>query len=399
MEIKTHRGHNETVGTLVEISTAKTRILLDTGVNLDDRITMQQDSSLFDGKRFDAVFITHYHTDHVGLSGELFAEAPVYIGEMESRIITASDEYKAQKPYPFTQFYKSGTAISVGDITVTLFLVDQPAYDAYMLLIENDDKRILYTGDYRSNGRKSFEEMLVNLPPRVDVLICDGKGITREDINPITERDLEEKAVEMIAKKTGPVFVLQDVTHFDRITTMFHAAQRCKRLFLQPLYLSQITSAMGNKIANPDDFLGVQAFLTTGYQPEHYRYQLFKTHNRIGKSEIVKQKFVMCVTPSMKKYLKSLSQMMNFHNGVLIDSYQGDAPQSPEAEALLKFAQDKGLEVVSLRTSGHADAMALKALVNTVHPTKIVPLNQENTQWFYNEFSATVVVKEDVIHC
>jgi len=139
--------------------------------------------------------------------------------------------------------------------------------------------------------------------------------------------------------------------------------------------------------------------LTTGYQPEHYRYQMFKTHNRIGKSEIVKQKFVMCMMPSMKKYLKSLSQMMNFHNGILIDSFQDDAPKPPEADALVKFAQDKGLEVVSLRTSGHADAMALKALVNTVHPVKIVPLSIENVQWFDNEFPQTTIVKEDALNC
>jgi len=399
MEIKTHRGHHETVGSLVEIATAKTRILLDSGVNLDDRITLEQAGNLFGGRNFDAVFISRYHTDHAGLTRELFSEVPVYIGEMESRIVTASDEYKAQKPFPFANYYQNGKVITVGDITVTPFIVDQPAFDAYMLLIEGDGKHILYTGDFRSNGRKSFEEMLENLPEKVDVLICGGRGITREDINSITERDLEEKAVEIIGKKAGPVFVLQSTTDFDRITTMYHAAQRCKRLFLQPLYIAQINSAIGSAIANPDDFLGVQAFLTTGYQPEHYRYQMFKTHNRIGKSEIVKQKFVMCMMPSMKKYLKSLSQMMNFHNGILIDSFQDDAPKPPETGALVKFAQDKGLEVVSLRTSGHADAMALKALVNTVHPVKIVPLSIENVQWFDNEFPQTAIVKEDDLNC
>ncbi len=398
MKMKIYRGQNQTSESLIEIETAETRILLDTGMNLEGTIPLPAADSL-GGKNFDAVFISHYHTDYVGLTRELFSKVPVYIGAIAGRIITASDEYKGIKPFPFDNYYKSGVPISVGDINVTPFLVDTPAFDAYMLLIEGDGKRILYTGDYRSNGRKSFEEMLQNLPEKVDVLICGGKGITREDINPITERDLEEKAVEVIGKKNGPVFVLQSITDIDRITTMNHAAQRCKRLFLEDLHMAQITSAVGSIVPNSNEFLGVKTFLTTGYQPEHFRYQMFRKHNRIGKSEIVAQKFVMCVRPSMKKYLKSLSQMMNFHNGVLIDSLQNADAKSPEAAALLKFAQDKGLEVVTLRTSGHADAMALKALVNTVHPIRIVPLNIENAEWCSNEFPKTPIVKEDTLNC
>jgi len=398
MKITIHRRLNQTSENLVEIATTKTRILLDTGVDSEETTPMIAPEMPGD-KNFDAILISHYNTDHVALVGERFSQVPVYIGEMAARIITASDEYKGITPIPFTHYFQNGVTISIGDINVTPFLVDQPAYDAYMLLIESDGKRILYTGDFRSNGRKSFEEMLVNLPDKVDVLICETDGITREDINPITERDLEEKAVEVISKKNGPVFVLQSITDLDRITTMNHASQRCKRQFLEDLHMAQITDAVGNTVANPDDFIGVKAFLTTGYKPENFRYQMYRTHSRIDKSEIVTQKFVMCIRTSMKKYVKSLSQMMNFHNGVLINSLQGTDAKSPEVAPFLKFAQDKGLEVVSLRTSGHADAMALKALSDAVNPIRIVPLNIENIEWYHSEFPKTPIVKEESLHC
>lgn len=398
MKITIHRAQNQTAGSLVEIETAKTKILFDTGVNCEGSTPLAVADS-FGGKKFDAVFISHYHTDYVSLTRNLFEDGSVYIAEMVGRIITASDEYKGTKPVPFTHYYKNGVTISVGDINITPILVDRPEYDAYMFLVEGDGKRILYTGDYRSNGRKSFEEMLENLPVKVDVLICDGNGITREDINPITERDLEEKAVEAIGKKNGPVFVLQSITDIDRTTTMNHAAQRCKRLFLEDLYMARITGAIGSVAPNTNDFLGVKTFLTAGYQPENIRYQMFRKYNRIDKSEITSQKFVMCVRLPMKKYLKSLSQMMNFHNGMLIDSLQGTDAKSLETAALLKFAQDKGLEVITLRTSGHADAMALKALADAVHPIRIVPLSIENIEWFHSEFPKTPIVKEDTLNC
>ena len=70
MNIKIHRGQNQIGGNIVEIFTDSTRVLLDVGAELnDDEIpTLPQIDGLFDNAAYDAVFISHYHGDHLGLA-------------------------------------------------------------------------------------------------------------------------------------------------------------------------------------------------------------------------------------------------------------------------------------------------------------------------------------------
>ena len=389
MKIQIHRPKNIFGESLIEISTAKTKILLDCGTNAEDNALPATCENL-NIADFNAVFLSHAHTDYVGLTGD-----KIYLSQLTSKIITAANTYRMKQTPAFAGFYQDRKAIMVGDIAVTPILIDHEDYDAYLFLIKGPGKSILYTGDFHANGRKSFEEMLQNLPHKVDALLCEGLGLTGEDIALITERDLEEQITEAVGSKTGPIFVLQSVTDIDRTNTVFHAAKRNRRLFLEDLYLANINDAIGNIVPNPNGFVGVKAFLTTGYRPEHIRYQMFEKLNRVDKSQLSSQKFVMCIRTNMKKFMKSLSQSVRFYDGALIVSLP--AEERPQATEFAKFAQSKGLEVKNLHTSGHADARALQALVSAVHPVKIVPVQLQNANWFVGEFSGNEVIKEDSI--
>ena len=390
MNIQIHRPKNSAGETLIEISTAKTKILLDCGINLDDNALPAACENLKIAD-YNAVFLAHAHTDYAGLTGET-----VYLSQLTGKIITAANTYRMKKTPEFAGFYQDRKSISIGDITVTPILIDYEDYDAYLFLIKGPGKSILYTGDFHANGRKSFEEMLKNLPDKVNVLLCEGLGLTGEDIALVTERDLEEQITEAVGNRTGPIFVLQSVTDIDRTNTVFHAAKRNHRLFLEDLYMANINDAIGNIVPNPNGFVGVKAFLTAGYRAEHIRYQMFEKLNRVDKNALTSQKFVMCIRTNMKKYLKSLSQSVRFYDGVLLVSLPvGEHQQAAE---FVKFAQDKGLEIKNLHTSGHADARALESLVAAVHPAKIVPVQLQNANWFVGEFHGTDVIKEDSIN-
>ncbi|MEG2597253.1 MAG: hypothetical protein RR977_02400, partial [Oscillospiraceae bacterium] len=285
------------------------------------------------------------------------------------------------------------------DIKVTPYLVDDSMYEGYLLLIEGDGKRVIYTGDFRANGRKKFEEMIQGLPLEVDVLICEEGIIGDEDINSVTERDLEEQASALIANKKGPVFILQSVTDFDRTTTIFRAAKRNKRIFLEDLYMSEIAVSAGKAMPNPSGWNGTKAYLTTGYQPEHFRYQMFRALSRVNKTDIETQKFVMCLRPSMKKYMKTLSQSIRFKDGVIINAMPSEQMKSEEVETYLAFAVKKGLELVSLRNSGHADAKALRVLIEAVHPKKLLPFSVKNARWFVREYPKLAVISSNEVEC
>lgn len=400
MKIKIHRATSPK-SMLIEISTAQTKIILDGGVNLDENevLVLPELQAQYSFVGIDAVFLSHYSTDHITMARGLLDNVPVYAARLSSKIALAAEAYKAKKPFSFAGYYVDGTAIEVGDVRITPYLVDAPSCEGYLLLIEGEGKSVLYTGDFHAHRRKSFEEMLANIPKKVDVLLCECGILTEQDISLITERDLEEQATTLMGKNNGPVFVLQAVTDFDRAATLLYAAKRNNRIFLQDLYTAHIAVAADQAMPNPVSWAGVKAYLTTGYKPEHPRYKMFAAMPRMSRATIETQRFVMCIRPTMKKYLKTLDQSMSLKNGLMLNALPDESASSPEVQTCLALADKLGLEVITLRVSGHANALALKTLIEAAKPTKLIPLVPQTAAWFAAEHPELAVVTQDNIEC
>ena len=398
MKIIIHRGQNQIGGSIIEIATDTTRILFDIGIELDDEKNRVRPNieGLFDIKGFDAVFVSHYHSDHLGLAYEINKQIPLYMGEASYKIIHASDIYKGSRTLNVAGYLKHKTTILVGDITVNPFLCDHSAFDSYMLLAESQGERILYTGDFRSNGRKPFDWLLGQLPTNVDTLISEGTTLSRVDFVSESEKELEERVVEAIKNVSGPIFVLQSSMNIDRIVTMYRAAKRSDRIFLEDLYMSEITTAIGGSIPNPSvkGFDDVRCFLTTGYKMEHFRYQLFDKYQakKISKTQISKSSFVMCIRSSMFRYIKLLSEKMSFTDGLLIYSFWSGYRKQSEMTSFLEECGQLGLKIITMHTSGHADKETLIRLIEWIKPKAIVPVHTENAEWFSEVFGKEIKI-------
>ncbi len=389
MKIDIHRGQNQIGGNIIEIATDTTKIILDVGLELDDNNqTLPEIEGLFDYAGYDAIFISHYHGDHVGLAYHTHKDIPVYLGEATYNIIKASDNYKSKSTFTPEGFLHPKKSIEVGDIKITPFLCDHSAFDSYMLLCEADGESILYTGDFRSNGRKSFDALLSSLPKNVDKLICEGTTLSREQYVPMTEKELEERAVELFRETTGPVFVLQSSMNIDRIVTMYRAAKRSSRIFLEEVYMADVATAAGKNIPNPE-FDDVYAFITS---PAKFD-MLTKYRHKVGKSFIAKSSFVMCVRNSMLSYLKSISSKMSFQNGVLVYSFWSGYREMESMKEFLSECEKLGLKIVTLHTSGHADEDTLKKLIDAVKPKTLIPIHTENAARF-EEIAPNTTVEE-----
>ena len=383
MKAVIHRGQSQIGGNIIEIFTDSTRILLDVGLELDDEEqSLPPIEGLFENAAFDAVFISHYHGDHMGLVYYIDKQIPLYMGEVSYRIVKAADGYKGVGTVAPAGFCKSGVPIIVGDITITPYLCDHSAFDSYMFLCEADGEQILYTGDFRSNGRKSFDRLLQMLPDKIDKLICEGTTLSRKNHIPMTEAELENEAVTLFRTTKGPGFIMQSSTNIDRIVTMYRAGKRSGRIFLENLYMAEVTSAIGGSIPNPN-FSDVYAFITSARQYE----ALTKYKNRIGKAQMSKKPFVMCVRSSMLRYMQSLSETVSFQDGVLVYSmWNGYRKQSQMCEFLNK-CEAMGLTIVPLHTSGHADIATIQKLIAKVNPNEIIPVHTENPEWFSGQIT------------
>lgn len=95
MKIHIYRGENQIGGNIIEIATDQTKILLDVGLDLDEEKNkaLPNIEGLIDEAEYDAVFVSHYHGDHLGLAYQIHKDIPLFMSEKSTKIIQTSDAY------------------------------------------------------------------------------------------------------------------------------------------------------------------------------------------------------------------------------------------------------------------------------------------------------------------
>lgn len=380
------RGQNQIGGSIIEISTDKTKIVFDVGINLDEseKAEIPSIDGLFCGeKKYNAVFISHYHSDHIGLLDYIIKAIPIYMGEKAYQIVKAANDYRGIQCGFSPEFLYEDKPILVNDIKITPILCDHSAFDSYMFLIEADEKKVLYTGDFRSNGRLDYDNLLLKIPV-VDALIIEGTTLSRDDvIQNIKEETLEDIAINALTKHSGPAFVMMSAMNIDRLITISNVAKQTGRIFLEDIYTAKIAKASEETALIHDK--NTKVFMTGGDK----QYQMLSEFDdiKIGKNAIAKEQFLMCVRPSMKNYLSKLNEICSFEDGVLFYGMWKGYLERDDMTDFVDFMKSKGVNLHILHTSGHADAMTIENLIEDVSPKAIIPVHTENAEWFskYND--------------
>ena len=399
MKINIHRGQNQIGGSIIEINTDSTRIFLDVGMELDEdeQIDIPKIEGLFCGKKdCDAVFISHYHGDHIGLLEYILPNVPVYMGEAAYKIFSASANYRNIEIKCSPIFIRHNERITIGNIRLTPYACDHSAYDSYMFLIEADEKKVLYTGDFRANGRLDYNELLEEIP-EVDAVIIEGTSLSREETRAnIREEELEDIAVNFLNNYSGPTFVMMSAMNVDRLETICNVAKRTGRIMLEDVYTADIASGSGIKAIIPDKENGIYAFMTGG-DKQYARLQNY-AKAKISKEAISKNKFIMCIRQSMKNYLDKLNEIMPFEEGVLFYGMWKGYLEQEELMTFVKHLEEKGVKVHVLHTSGHADAQTIDKLIQDISPKLIIPVHTENSAWYsrYDEKSKVILFENGV---
>ena len=397
MEINIIRGQNQIGGSIIEISSKNAKIILDIGSNLDDKeIIIPEIEGLFKGKpKYDGVLISHYHGDHIGLATKILPEISIYMGEKSYEIHKVSNEYIGKEYLKEPKTFKTEEEFLIGDIKIIPYLCDHSAFDSYMFLLDCEGKKILYTGDFRSNGRKFFEALLKKLP-KIDILITEGTNLSDNKIGKVNlaEKELEKKGIEILEGNDKSVFVLMAATNIDRIVTFYKIANATKRLFLIDTYAGQITATIGGNIPNPRTFSNVRIFLTN-----QDKYEILKNYpqNKIDRKGIANKNFMMCVRASMKKYLEKYPEGFSFEGCTMFYSMWEGYKKQENMKEFLKFMEEKGVKIISLHTSGHADEKDFDKLIKKVEPKIIIPVHTENSEWFKRYENCEVICDKNII--
>lgn len=412
MNLKIYRGTHQIGGSCLELSTANTRLIFDIGQELPS-LNGERRSQILPGVKglykdelstIDAIFISHGHSDHLGLFNHINSNIPLFIGENAAKlqIVTARFTNDKQITNPLN-YLLSGQKIMIGDFSVTPYLVDHSGFDSYAFVIKAEGKCIVYTGDFRDHGRKkkATDYFRQSIPKGVNVLVSEGTMINRQNERIATEEQIEQQAYQFMIAKERPILVLQSGTNIDRLVGMYKAAKHSGRIFVIDIFVAHIVSQLGGSIPRPGKFKDIRVFY-----PNHLTYRMFgkpgneklmKEFNRyyIGKKELGERKdYCMLIRDSM---LDDLQYIKNLKGSGMIYSMWSGYTKTQKVQQLLRFAQAQDMEVTYLHTSGHASMKALQTLAESCNPERIIPIHTEKPEQFMESFKNVFIANDGEI--
>ena len=391
ISVTIHRGANQIGGTITEIATEKTHILIDCGAALPGSYGMVRDEDIvrmLQERHFDAVLFTHYHGDHTGLMDRIPFDVPLYMDEVMKTILTTLNQYTRNEAMNALLKNADGRirtfvppkAFTVGDMTVTPFFVDHSAYHANMFLIEAGGQTILVSGDFRSAGYlgKSLDQipkLLEKFHKTVDVLLCEGTMMTRyvKAERLLNEWELQKEA-ETFLQTHRQAYVLCSSTNFDTISSIYHAARKNGL----KVYANGYICAMLHTFS---DIAGKQTGL----------YKLKGVRHSRQLTDEAKDGFVLLLGTCLGMSPRGLDYFYDFlTDGVeepwlIYSMWKGylNPKHSAYNSHLAGFVSRFGERVNYAHTSGHADRKTLARFIEAVKPQKyILPFHTENAEGF-----------------
>ena len=405
MRVCVHRGTLEIGGTCIEIESQGSRLVLDVGLPLDaddpDQVALPPVEGFHDASdSLLGVVISHAHPDHYGLANRLPKQTPVLMGEASQRILSAAADFTpGGGVFESVIHLEDREVIELGPFTITPYLVDHSAYDAYAIMIESNGKRLFYSGDIRTHGRKAkLMDRLISDPPNVDVLLMEGTTLGRADTDKgfPTETEIEGKMVELIQETKGMVLVWASGQNIDRLVTIFRACKRNDRQFIVDMYTAHILRATGNERLPQAEWDDVKVFLPKSQKYRVIKQKMFDLANSFRNERIFPEalkeaapRSAMLFRPSMIRDLEAAdclddAQLIySLWPGYLKDELR-----------FTKWLEERGISLHHCHTSGHASAKDLLRFRDAFADAPVVPVHLDRPDRFCDLFSNVQVHRD-----
>lgn len=396
MEIRIIKGTNQIGGCITEITSKTTRILIDFGTDLeDDKESFELDGLTYGKSKYDAVFITHSHIDHIGLINKINKDIPIYVEEISLKIYSTTCDFCMEDNLSRKiNTFKIYDVIKIKDIKVTPYRVDHSSYNSCMFMIECENKKILHTGDFRLHGRKK-DETLNNLNKigKVDLLITEGTSLSRDLLEYETEEELEKEALNYM-KKYDQVFIMHSSANIDRTISFIKAALKTGKNYILDLFTYSLNKVINLNITVDYKRIFVWIPFRYSFKDEDFKnkYMNFDNSSCFGK------RYAMNIKSSMLDDIKKLKEKGLITNACLIYSmWPGYIEKEEKLRKFISEIKAIGIEFKMLHTSGHADINSMKKINEITKPDKTIIIHTENREKGKDIFNNVVDISDNQI--
>jgi ribonuclease J len=408
MKLTIHRGTHEIGGSIVEIATRGSRLVIDVGLPLGG-LNAPAANPLATDKTLTRVFarsplpsailLSHAHGDHSGLLAQTPKAVPVFLSRGTAKMMRAGALFARQPDVPSQRQHLLAplTPIVIGDFAVTGFPVDHSAFGSMAFLVEADGQRLLYSGDLRCHGRKPgmAQQLIRTLRHRsLDALVMEGTHFSPERAPGLTEAALERRIRATIARAPALVLAAFSPLHADRLVTFFKATRDAGRVLVLDVYGAQVMLELSHMMRVPDP---CQCRQVRVYFPKRRRRlaaiekQFAACRITLEEIRAAPHRFVMLFRPSMLG--PDFGGELPEKTCGLYSYWSGYLKKPDWLEAQAQFAKAGG-EFIQCHTSGHIHAADIVSFVNALSPRFVIPIHTEKPAEFSRHFANSLLLQD-----
>ena len=306
------------------------------------------------------------------------------------------------------QTFQHWKPFHVGPFKITSYLVDHSAYDASAFLIEADNKKIFYTGDFRGHGRKKvlLDKMIENPIKNVDCMLMEGTTLKGgHSVGFETENEVEKELCNIFRNQSDTSFIMASGNNIDRLVSIYKATKAAQKIFVIDLYTYFVLDKLKKITPNLPPFKNdhVRIF----YHGEHFRKIketsewwkiLSKSKSRrIKVDEIATHRENMVIKAPISSMIQISDQLIKEkpldQAQFIFSMWQGYLGKSDYYQA---FCDKYQIDLKKIHVSGHAYLDALKKMAHTVNPKKLVPIHTLSGDDFSKHFDNVVRVNDGI---
>ncbi len=219
-------------------------ILVDLGVTFPDMDTtpgvdlIHADISWLQERadRFDAVFVTHAHEDHVGAVAHCYDAlgAPVYARAFTANIARRKMEEHGHPEDAVQTVSAWPEQISVGPFTVGFLPVSHSIPESAALVIDTPAGRVVHSGDFKLDanpvvGEPFDPDLWAEVAkPGVKALVCDSTNVFSPHAGR-SESEVGPEITRLVENAEGMVVATTFASNVARVKTLAEAAQKAGR--------------------------------------------------------------------------------------------------------------------------------------------------------------------------